>query len=174
MGFYAYKLDDATREGLLSDIPPQYPATFADHIGYKTGKEGESMPELDKAEIIGVADNGKGLQAAIVRINGSVERPDGKIYNIAWSASNTGSNTTLADADALAQEVMGSDGIAKANAKARLALFEKPIRIGADAVHIDQENLVTAVKLHGLKPAAMQPGSISHVISPTQSVERTV
>jgi hypothetical protein len=85
MGYYAYKLDDATREGLLADIHPTYSQVEADHIVYKNGAPGESMPELDKAEIIGAVDDGKGLQIALVRINGQLERPDGKFYHIIWS-----------------------------------------------------------------------------------------
>lgn len=85
MGFYAYKLDEATREGLLATIAPSYSHVEADHILYKTGDVGESMPELHKAEILGAIDDGKGLQVAIVRINGEIERPDGKFYHIVWS-----------------------------------------------------------------------------------------
>lgn len=85
MGSYAYKLDEATREGLLATIAPAYSEVHVDYILYKTGPEGESMPHPDMMEIIGISDNGKGLQVAIVRINGTVERPDGKLYHIIWS-----------------------------------------------------------------------------------------
>jgi hypothetical protein len=170
MGFYAYQLDEATREGLLTDIPPKYATTFANHITYKTGKEGESMPELDKAEIIGVADDGKGLQTAIVRINGSVERPDGKIYNIPWSANST----ATPDSNGLAGEVMDKNGAAKSSAKATLDMFDKPHRLGGDAVYIGDNKSVTPVRLHGATPAGMQAGSISRSITPEAQTQRTL
>lgn len=88
MGYYAYKLDEATREGLLATFAPAYPNVEVDHILYKYGADGESMPHPERMEIIGMHDNGNGLQAALVRINGSVERPDGNLYHIIWSRAS--------------------------------------------------------------------------------------
>src|SRR5579884_3852251 len=88
MGFYAYKLSEATRDKLLGKngeqtiVPAKYAEVVADHITYKLAKEGEPMPAVKKAEVIGVADDGNGLQALVTRINGSLERPDGKIFHV--------------------------------------------------------------------------------------------
>jgi hypothetical protein len=34
---------------------------------------------------VGEADDGAGVQALVVRIGGTTERPDGAIYHITWS-----------------------------------------------------------------------------------------
>jgi len=38
-----------------------------------------------QAEIVGGVDDGQGLQALAVRIDGTTSRPDGGIYHITWS-----------------------------------------------------------------------------------------
>ncbi len=185
MGIYAYKLDEATREGLLAAIPPAYGKVYADHITYQLAKPGESMPELDKAEIIGIADDGKGLQAAIVRINGSLERPDGKIYHVTWSLDEQAMAPAAFDSMAkpgkekekpyrpvhsngLLAQIIATDGTLKtpANPNWKVTMLDKPLRIGADAVHIGDDKVITPVKLHGTETKSMQPGSHIHSVSP--------
>lgn len=193
MGMYSYKLDDATREGLLTDIPAKYPSIAADHITYKLGKEGESMPELNNAEIIGVADDGHGLQTAIVRINGSVERPDGKIFHITWSFDEAGTAPAAFDvmakpgkekakpyrpvhSNGLAAQLMEPDGSLKtpSNPDWKLQMFDKPIRLGADAVYIGDDKSITPVRMHGAAPDGITPGSIEHVVSPEAASQRAL
>jgi len=36
-------------------------------------------------KVVGYVDDGEGLEALVVSVNGSTERPDGKIYHITWS-----------------------------------------------------------------------------------------
>ena len=44
-----------------------------------------ALPEVGTVEIVGYADDGKSIEALIVAIDGSTERPDGKTYHITWS-----------------------------------------------------------------------------------------
>src|SRR5688572_16859944 len=45
-----------------------------------------SLPKTNRIEIIGIANDGKGIQALVVRVGGEYERrPDGRPYFIAWS-----------------------------------------------------------------------------------------
>jgi len=78
-----WKLDRSERERLLADHPPVYPNVVADHV---TLKPFDLTPaEAVKAAIVGRTDDEKGVEAYVVTIDGSVDRPDGSIYHITWS-----------------------------------------------------------------------------------------
>lgn len=78
-----WKLDRTVREQLLRDHPPRYPEVVADHCTLKVG--GTELPAEVKAAIVGRTDDGNGVEAMVVTIDGSVDRPDGSIYHITWS-----------------------------------------------------------------------------------------
>jgi hypothetical protein len=42
-------------------------------------------PELTTAEVVGAADDQAGVQALVVRLDGSTDRPDGSTWHITWS-----------------------------------------------------------------------------------------
>ena len=84
--YSAYQLDFKQREDLLKQFPTRYPRVVADHITVRFGGNHLPLPEMpEKAEIVGMADDGSGLQALIVRVNGNLVRQDGSIYHITWS-----------------------------------------------------------------------------------------
>ncbi len=78
-----WKLDRAERETLLKDHPPRYSQAIADHVTLEVG--GKDVPGEAKAAIVGRADDDKGVEALVVTINGTVDRPDGSTYHITWS-----------------------------------------------------------------------------------------
>jgi hypothetical protein len=43
------------------------------------------LPVHERAELIGRADDGAGVEAIVVRLGGSHERPTGGTYHITWS-----------------------------------------------------------------------------------------
>ena len=74
------------RACLLEQFPPAYERTVADHVTLKAGVlEDAPPPPPVEAEIIGVADDGEGVQALVVRIDGSTDRPGGGTWHITWS-----------------------------------------------------------------------------------------
>jgi len=77
-------LSEKDRKRLLDLIPPRYPDVVADHVTFDTGA---AHPPQRPAEsrIIGEADDGAGVQAVVVEIDGVRERPDGGAYHITWS-----------------------------------------------------------------------------------------
>ena len=78
-----WKLDSTERERLLADHPPRYPTVVADHV---TLKPFQLTPAADvKAAIVGRTDDEQGVEAMVVTIDGSVDRPDGSTYHITWS-----------------------------------------------------------------------------------------
>ena len=80
-----WKLDPRDRERLLARFPPAYPETVADHVTWGRKSKAPSMPQIGKAVIIGRADDGRGVEALVVEIDGSSRRWDGGTFHITWS-----------------------------------------------------------------------------------------
>jgi hypothetical protein len=84
-GFIGWAVDRREREALLQRFPPRYPEIVADHVTLKFGDAAQRLPTETSGEIVGEADDGAGVQAMVVRIGGTTERPDGSTYHITWS-----------------------------------------------------------------------------------------
>ena len=84
--YKAYVPDAMERKELLQMFKPKYPKIYAHHVTYSMkNKDKMPPPDINSAEIVGWADSGDGLEAAVVAIDGSTERPDGGTYHITWS-----------------------------------------------------------------------------------------
>jgi hypothetical protein len=84
--FYTgWLLDPAQREALLARFPPRYARVVAHHVTLKFGDREAQAPGAVAAQIVGEADDGVGVQALVVRIDGSEARPDGGTFHITWS-----------------------------------------------------------------------------------------
>jgi hypothetical protein len=79
-----WKLDPGERDALLCLFPPAWPDVIADHVTLESGA-GAALAPPATAEIVGQAGDGRGVQAMVVSINGTVLRPDGSTYHITWS-----------------------------------------------------------------------------------------
>lgn len=84
-GFIGWALDQAEREALLKRFPPRYAKPVADHVTLKFGDAEAHLPTETAGEIVGEADDGRGVQAMVVRIGGTTDRPDGSTYHVTWS-----------------------------------------------------------------------------------------
>lgn len=81
-----WKLDSDEREALLERFLPEWPDVIADHITLNVeAGDHDPLPETEQAEIVGGINDGEGLQAMVVAIDGSTDRPDGSTYHITWS-----------------------------------------------------------------------------------------
>jgi hypothetical protein len=78
-------LDRGQRAQLLSRFPPVYPDVIADHVTLSSTPEPRPIPKDSEAEIVGEADDGAGVQALVVRLGGTTDRPDGSTYHLTWS-----------------------------------------------------------------------------------------
>jgi hypothetical protein len=77
---------DGERERLLERFPAKYERTIADHVTLQAGaSEGTPLPRDVEAQVVGHADDGESLQALVVEIDGTTDRPDGSTYHITWS-----------------------------------------------------------------------------------------
>jgi hypothetical protein len=74
------------REKLLAAFPPAYPRVVARHVAL----EGAAAPDFPlpgdtEGFVVGVADDGAGVQALVVEIGGTTRRPGGSAYHITLS-----------------------------------------------------------------------------------------
>ena len=81
-----WKLDRSERDALLAQFPASYANTVADHVTLRARVEGDAkLPPAAVGVIVGRSDDGKGVEAMVVQIDGSTERPDRGTYHITWS-----------------------------------------------------------------------------------------
>lgn len=80
-----WKLEERQRAELLRRFPPRYAEIVADHVTLKPDPAEGGLPEAITGEIVGRADDGKGVEAMVVRLDGSTDRPDGSFWHITWS-----------------------------------------------------------------------------------------
>ena len=80
-----WKLDLAGRAELLARFPPVYAETVADHVTFGRKSKAPAMPEAGRATVVGRADDGSGVEALVVEVNGTTGRWDGGTYHVTWS-----------------------------------------------------------------------------------------
>jgi len=84
-----WKLDREQRKELLQQFPPRYGETVTDHVTLQTKASDDApLPDETMGEIVGRADDGKGVEAIVVSIGGTTDRPDGSTYHITWSLAD--------------------------------------------------------------------------------------
>jgi hypothetical protein len=83
MRVIGWKLDRSERQALLERFPPRYPEAVADHVTLE--KSEAPPPPPVAARIVGHADDGEGVEAMVVAIDGATDRPDGSTFHITWS-----------------------------------------------------------------------------------------
>lgn len=141
--YSAYQLDSNQRKRLLKQFPPRYPRIVADHITVHFGGDQLPLPKMpEKTEIMGMADDGNGLQTLIVQINGNLTRQDGSIYHITWSLDPNKQTPSELDStpnqtykpvhsNALIQGLLNTDGTTKTDKPSswKLNLFKTPIAL---------------------------------------------
>ena len=79
-----WKIDPADRAALLRRFPPTYERTVADHVTFGRGRQ-LTLPDINIAQVIGRTDDGEGVEALVVMLAGSPERPTGGTYHVTWS-----------------------------------------------------------------------------------------
>jgi len=80
-----WKLDLGARLALIEEYPPLYGHVEADHVTLAADDEGDLPEPVGVALIVGHADDGEGVEAYVVAMDGSIERPDGGTWHITWS-----------------------------------------------------------------------------------------
>ena len=81
-----WKLDPDLRAELLESVPPRYERAVADHVTLVARVAPDTpVPDPVAAQAVGHADDGKGVEALVVEIEGESDRPGGSTYHITWS-----------------------------------------------------------------------------------------
>jgi hypothetical protein len=83
-----WKVDRGEREALLERFPPRYGERVADHVTLATEADHKPLPPQVSARIVGHADDGAGVEAMVVELDGSTDRPDGSTFHITWSLAD--------------------------------------------------------------------------------------
>jgi hypothetical protein len=96
-----WKLDRAQRTQLLEALPATYANVVADHVTLAARAASDApLPEETVGEILGRADDGEGVEAMVVAISGTTDRPGGGTYHVTWSLAAgrvaKGSNDVIA------------------------------------------------------------------------------
>ena len=73
------------RERLLQQFPPKFEKIDAHHVTLKSEAKSDPIPGVVRAAIVGRTDDEKGVEAMVVSIDGTTDRPDGSTYHITWS-----------------------------------------------------------------------------------------
>jgi hypothetical protein len=74
------------RDRLAAAFPPRYRRVVVPQVALE-GAEPPNLPLPAEVEgfVVGVADDGEGVQALVVEVGGTTRRPDGAAYHIPWS-----------------------------------------------------------------------------------------
>lgn len=81
-----WKLDTDERLALLERFVPKYQRVVADHVTLAAKVAGGTpLPDMIAAEAVGRIDDDQGVEALVVAIDGTTDRPDGSTYHITWS-----------------------------------------------------------------------------------------
>jgi len=80
-----WRLAEDDRAKLLKRFPPKFADTVANHVTLRGDAEGEPLPPEVRAQIVGRTDDDSGVEAMVVAIDGTADRPDGSTYHITWS-----------------------------------------------------------------------------------------
>ncbi|RHW19315.1 hypothetical protein D1610_04215 [Sphingomonas gilva] len=98
-----WKLDRAERNMLLDRFAPIWPDAIADHVTLVTDSQAPQRPPAAEGKIVGEVDDGEGLQAMVVAVDGSTDRPDGSVFHITWSLDRARGREPVESNDVIAR-----------------------------------------------------------------------
>jgi hypothetical protein len=74
------------RDRLMAVVPPAYPGVVAHHVTLRSGVPQDfPLPLETEGFVVGLADDGTGVQALVVEIDGTTRRPGGSTYHVTCS-----------------------------------------------------------------------------------------
>jgi hypothetical protein len=96
-------MDETERAELLRRFSPIYPDVIAHHVTLRFDPPANaSLPLAESGEIVGHVDDGRGVQALVVRIAGTTDRPGGGTYHITWSIDRSRGRKPVESNDVIA------------------------------------------------------------------------
>lgn len=98
-----WRLDRDDRRRLLARFRPLFPDVVADHVTLSAGIANAPLPTARAGEVVGEVDDGAGIQALVVQVGGTTDRPDGKSYHITWSLDRARGRRAVESNDVIAR-----------------------------------------------------------------------
>ena len=89
------------RNELLKLYPPRYADIVAHHVTLTSSFDKVDAPATTIGTIVGRVDDDNGIEAMIVEIAGSTNRPDGGTYHITWSLDRSRNREAKESNDAI-------------------------------------------------------------------------
>lgn len=83
MAFNGWMLPDTERARVLGTFTPKYSVVKASHVTLAI--DDKTIPADAEIHIVGVADDGAGMEALVCTVNGELNRPDGGIFHLTLS-----------------------------------------------------------------------------------------
>ena len=84
-----WKLLSGEREELLRAFPPRYRTTVADHVTLAARVAAQTPTPGDVTGLlVGHIDDGQGVEALVVEIDGGTSRPGGGTWHVTWSLAD--------------------------------------------------------------------------------------
>jgi len=85
-GYVGWNLPEEERARLLARFPAAYPRTVAHHATAAFNvSTNHPLPKETTGTVVGIADDGAGVQALVLSIGGTTARPDGSTWHVTWS-----------------------------------------------------------------------------------------
>jgi hypothetical protein len=85
-GYVGWRLSDAERQRLLKLFPPQFERVVAHHVTLKFGVTSDhELPHAHTGIVVAQVVDPDGVQALVLRIDGTTRRPSGGTYHVTWS-----------------------------------------------------------------------------------------
>jgi hypothetical protein len=103
-GVIGWALDEDQRKELLMQFRPNFAEVIADHVTLAAGvRPDAALPAAVTGEIVGRIDDGAGVEALVVSIGCSTDRPGGGTYHITWSLDKAGGREAKESNDVIAR-----------------------------------------------------------------------
>ena len=85
MGYLAFVPEPALITRLHQEYPPSFREVAGKHITVQFGVPSDHpLAEAERFAIVGHGTDGA-IEAFVVEVDGSTQRPDGKLYHLTWS-----------------------------------------------------------------------------------------
>lgn len=85
-GYVGWTLPEDERARLLARFPAAYARIVAHHVTAAFGvPPNHPLPKETAGTVVGIADDGVGVQALVLSIGGTTDRPDGSTWHVTWS-----------------------------------------------------------------------------------------
>lgn len=99
-----WKLPATERERLLERFEARFPDLIAHHVTLDSKADTDTpLPLETSGEVVGEIDDGAGVQALVVRIGGTTDRPGGGTYHITWSLDRAAGREARESNDVIAK-----------------------------------------------------------------------